>query len=80
VATQLRVPSTLACGHHAWDDAVARSPRGWWWLASSKVLPVSSRGPPGGRRATGAEVGLTEGGGQLRGGGCGSVRRRAAWS
>jgi hypothetical protein len=63
VATQL----------HARDDVVVRSPRGRWWLADGKVLPVSSRGPSGGRRATGAEAGLTEGGSRLRGGG-GGVR------
>jgi hypothetical protein len=48
-----------------------RSPRGRWWLAGGKMLPASSRGPPGGRRATGAEAGLTEGGGRLRAGGGG---------
>jgi hypothetical protein len=36
------------------------SPRGQWWLAGGKVLPVSSRGPPRGRWATRAEAGLTE--------------------
>jgi hypothetical protein len=44
----------------AWDGVVARSLRGRWWLASGKVLPVSSRGPPGGRWATRVEAGLTE--------------------
>jgi hypothetical protein len=38
-------------------------------------LPASSRGQPGWRWAIGAEAGLTEGGGPLRGGGDGSVRR-----
>jgi hypothetical protein len=59
---------------------VARSPRGRWWLASGKVLPVSSRGPPGGRRATGVEAGLTEGGGRLRGWGGSSVQWRVVGS
>jgi hypothetical protein len=39
---------------------VARSLLARWWLAGSKVLPVSSWGPPGGRRARRALVGLTE--------------------
>jgi hypothetical protein len=52
----------------SWDDAVACSPTARWWLAGGKVLPVSLWGPPGGRRATRAEAGLTEGGSRLRGG------------
>jgi hypothetical protein len=48
------------------DDAVVRSPTGRWWLVGGKVLPVSSWGPLGGRRAMRAEGGLTEGGGRLR--------------
>jgi hypothetical protein len=42
------------------------------------VLPASSRGPPGGRRATGAEADRC--GSARRGGGGDSVRRRAAGS
>jgi hypothetical protein len=39
---------------------VARSLLARWWLAGNKVLPVSSWGPPGGRRARRGLAGLTE--------------------
>jgi hypothetical protein len=39
--------------------AVTRSTAAQWGLASGKVLPVSTGGVPGWRRAGGAEVGLT---------------------
>jgi hypothetical protein len=55
-------------GHYARDGAVARSPTARWWLAGGKVLLASSWGPPGGCRARRGLVGLTEGGGHLRGG------------
>jgi hypothetical protein len=55
-----RVLRRCVCAGHtgAWsprvtctrDGVVARSPRGRWWLAGGKVLPASSRGPPGGRQ------------------------------
>jgi hypothetical protein len=64
----------------AWDDAVVWFLRGRWWLASGKVVLASSRGPPGGRWATGVEAGLTEGSGRLQGGGGVSVRWRAMGS
>jgi hypothetical protein len=60
----------------------ARSPIAQWWLAGGKVLPASSWGPPGGRRARRAEAGLTEGGGRLRGGvaaRCGGARQGPRW-
>jgi hypothetical protein len=55
----------LASGHRTQNGVVARLPRRRWWLADGKVLPVSSWGPSGGRRATRAEAGLTEGGDRL---------------
>jgi hypothetical protein len=57
------------------DDAVARSPVAWWWLASGKVLPVSLRGPQGGRRARRSGVELTRAAARQRGGG-GCFERR----
>jgi hypothetical protein len=63
--TVAHASGALASGHRTRNDVVARLPRGQWWLADGKVLPVSSFGPSGGRRATRAEAGLTEGGGQL---------------
>jgi hypothetical protein len=71
-------PTQPACGTtwwhaHRWpggilaDGPVVHSPTSRWWLADVKVFSASSWGPPGGHRATRAEVGLTEGGGRLRG-------------
>jgi hypothetical protein len=40
---------------------------GWWWLAGGKVLPTSSWGSPGGRRARRGLAGITEGGGVMTG-------------
>jgi hypothetical protein len=78
------VPTPLLACRARWRVVTTRgrvrSPRGRCWLACGKVLPVSSWGPPGGRRATRAEARLTEGGGRLRGGGGGSVRRRSMGS
>jgi hypothetical protein len=59
------LPRGCACAMRAGGVVTTRSPSSRWWLADGKVLSVSSWGPPGGCRATGAEAGLTEGGGQL---------------
>jgi hypothetical protein len=50
--------SRSPCTARACDGAVACSLTAQWWLASGKVLPVSSRGPQGGRRTrrSGAEL------------------------
>jgi hypothetical protein len=49
------------------DGVVARSSMSRWWLAGGNVLPVSSWGPPGGRRA---RRGLTGQGGGKKTGAC----------
>jgi hypothetical protein len=51
------------------DDAVTRSLAALWRLASSKVLPVSSRVPQGGHRARRLGVELTRMAARRRGGG-----------
>jgi hypothetical protein len=71
-ATHGRLKGWLGLGLAAWssgetardavtacDGAVVCSPAARWWLAGGKVLPVSLRGPQGGRRARRSGVELT---------------------
>jgi hypothetical protein len=62
--------AVCACG-----GTVARSPVAQWWLIGGKVLPASTGGVPGRRRARRVETGLTEAVGRQWGGG----RRPTRW-